>query len=113
MAHYRLSSHCSLPIRIRIYRWFVFFFFFFFFFLVLFCFPSDHFCFIYCQGEIRLVLQINAPNVLPIPLAEIRNEEEFGEGSEESTYDENSTTPANDLGLLVSNPTIELLTLHA
>lgn len=59
------------------------------------------------------MLQINAPNVLPITLAEIRNEEEFGEGSEESIYDENSTTPANDLGLLVGNPTIEVLTLRA
>lgn len=31
------------------------------------------------------------------------NEEEFGEDSEARTYDENTTTPAMDLGLLVSH----------
>lgn len=31
------------------------------------------------------------------------NEEEFGEASETFTYDENTTTPAMDLGLLVSH----------
>ena len=30
------------------------------------------------------------------------NEYEFGEASESRTYDENTTTPAMDLGLLVS-----------
>ena len=55
----------------------------------------------------------NAPNVLPIPLAEIRNQEEFGVGSEESTYDENSTKPANDLDLLVGISTAKAQTVHA
>lgn len=31
------------------------------------------------------------------------NEEEFGEASENLTYDENTTTAAMNLGLLVSN----------
>ncbi|BFG39634.1 hypothetical protein CerSpe_259080 [Prunus speciosa] len=43
---------------------------------------------------------------------EIRNEEEFGEGSEESTYDENSTTPANDLGLLEENKATSMFFLQ-
>ncbi|CAN6699183.1 unnamed protein product [Malus baccata var. baccata] len=54
----------------------------------------------------------NAPNVLPIPLAEIRNLEEFGDGSEESTYDENSTKPANDLDLLEENKATSMFFLQ-
>ncbi|KAM1809794.1 hypothetical protein ACFX12_026649 [Malus domestica] len=43
---------------------------------------------------------------------EIRNQEEFGDGSEESTYDENSTKPANDLDLLEENKATSMFFLQ-
>lgn len=40
------------------------------------------------------------------------NEEEFGEASETFTYDENTTTPAMDLGLLEENPETDIFFLQ-
>lgn len=36
-------------------------------------------------------------------LTELLDEEEFGEASESTAYDENSTNPAMELGLMVGN----------
>lgn len=44
---------------------------------------------------------MNAPNVLQ--LAAILNQQEFGDGSEEASYDENATPAADDLDLKVGN----------
>lgn len=38
-----------------------------------------------------------------VPLAEILNEEEFMDDPETITYDENSVSPAVELGLMVGN----------
>ncbi|XP_038878504.1 uncharacterized protein LOC120070724 [Benincasa hispida] len=40
------------------------------------------------------------------------NEEEFGEASENFAYDENTTTPAMDLGLLEENPEMDVFFLQ-
>lgn len=54
---------------------------------------------------------MNAPNVLQ--LAAILNQQEFGDGSEESTYDENATPAADDLDLKVGNLNGKVQTIYA
>lgn len=54
---------------------------------------------------------MNAPNVLQ--LAAILNQQEFGDGSEEATYDENATPAADDLDLKVGNLNSKVQTIYA